>query len=126
MKTLEQERAAFAWKKVQGQSGDYRTLVKSAPAMIMSNGLMQTLAFLKGKGKQHHGDLLSHLLEWLVQRKIIALNIDNGADFSASMENLYGSSSQRYQQATEEAMAILRWLRQLVDAALKEDARSKQ
>ena len=114
MRTLEQERAEFAWEKVQGQSGDYRNMVKSLPAMIMTNGLMQTLAFLESKGKDHHKDLLKHIKEWLIRRKMIS----QGADFKKVMEMLYGSTSQDYQRATEEVLAILRWLRHLVDAAV--------
>ncbi len=120
MRTLEQERAEFAWKKVQGLPGDYRNdyrnLVKSLPAMIMTNGLMQTLAFLEGKGKDHHAALVKHLIEWLIRRGMV----EKRSGFKDVMEKLYGSSSQKYQQATEEALAILRWLRQFADAVIKE------
>ena len=114
MRTLEQKRAKFAWEKVQGQSGDYRNLVKSLPAMIMSNGLMQTLAFLEGKGKDHHKNLVKHIIEWMSKGKII----DQNSDFRKVMEKLYSCSSQEYQRITEEILALLRWLRQLVDAAI--------
>ena len=117
MGTLEQERAKFAWEKVQGQSDDYRNLVKSLPAMIMTNGLMQTLAFLeaKGKGKDHHKNLVKHIVEWMNERKIL----DQGNDFKKVMERLYSCSSQEYQRITEEVLALLKWLRQLADAAIK-------
>lgn len=120
MKTLEQKRAEFAWQKVQGQSDDYLRLVKSLPAMIMTNGLMQTLAFLEGKGEKqrHHKDLVNHLIEWLAKRDVVR----ERSDFKGVMETLYSLESQKYQQATEEVLAILRWLRQLVDAAIKEGA----
>ncbi|HDN67474.1 MAG TPA: type III-B CRISPR module-associated protein Cmr5 [Firmicutes bacterium] len=114
MRTLEQERAEFAWQKVQRQSDEYRNLVKSLPAMIMTNGLMQTLAFLQGKGKDHHRDLVNHIVEWLSKREMV----EKGSDFKRVMEKLYGSSFQEYQRATEEVLAILRWLRQLVDATI--------
>ena len=115
MRTLEQERAKFAWEKVQGQSEDYRNLVKGLPAMIMTNGLMQTLAFLEAKGKDHHKNLVKHIVEWMNERKII----DQGNDFGKVMNRLYGCSSHEYQRITEEVLAFLRWLRQLADAAIK-------
>ena len=113
MKMLDQERAKFAWEKVQGQTKDYKNLVKSAPAMVMTNGLMQTLAFLKGKGKDHHEILLNHIMKWLQENNII-----NGGDFSHTMESLYKMDSYEYQMATEETIAILRWLRQFADAVI--------
>ena len=122
MGTLEQERAKFAWEKVQGQSEDYRNLVKSLPAMIMTNGLMQTLAFLEGKGKgkdlnkNPHKHLMNHIIEWLEKRGLIE---GQGNDFGKVMGELYSCYSQEYQRITEEVLALLRWLRQLVDAAIK-------
>ena len=110
MQTLEQERAQFAWESVQGKNRDYRNLVKSAPALVMSNGLMQMLAFLKGKGKEHHLALLRHVTGWLQKKNIISKT-----DFKDVMEELYSKDSFGYQQATEETMSILRWLRHLAD-----------
>ena len=110
MPTREQERAAFAWNKVQGQGRDYRNLVKSAPAMVMGNGLMQTLAFLKGKGKQHHVAVMDHIIGWLHEKNIL-----QGNTFAAAMTDLYRKNSFEYQRATDEALAILRWLRHLAD-----------
>jgi len=117
MATREQESAEFAWRKVQGQNRDYRNLVKSAPAMVMSNGLMQTLAFLKSKGKDkgidHHTMVLNHIIGWLHEKKIL-----KGNNFSSAMTDLYGMSSFEYQRATDEALAILRWMRHLADAVI--------
>ena len=113
MQTMEQQRAKYAWDKVKGQSKEYRNLAKSAPAMIMTNGLMQTLAFLKGKGKEHHLALLDHLTGWLKEKKMV-----DETGFNAVMDTLSSMNSTAYQRATEEAMAILRWLRHLADAAI--------
>jgi len=122
MKTLDQERAEFAWEKAKKQCEskndkefrEYRNLVKSAPAMVMANGLMQTLAFLKGKGKSDNdpfNTLINQIQSWLKKKDIIS-----GEDFSQMMETLYRMKSHEYQMATEETIAILRWLRQFVDA----------
>ena len=112
MQTLDQDRAKYAWEKVQNQSGDYRNLVKSAPAIVMSNGLMQTMAFLESKGKNHHIALSKHITGWLMKRGLAPEN----HKFDAVMQCLHDMEALDYQRATEEALAILRWLRQLVDA----------
>lgn len=50
MMTLEQRRSATAWRFAQegvARSDQYKDLAKAAPALIMNNGLLQTLAFLR-------------------------------------------------------------------------------
>lgn len=115
--TLEQQRAQFAWACVQGCSGEYTNLVKAAPALIVNNGLMQALAFWqgKGKGKEHHGALVKHLLGWLHARGLI-----EHASYAEAMPALYGMPSDAFRRATDEALALLRWLRQFAAACTPE------
>lgn len=112
MPNLEQERAAYAWKCVQNCSSDYVNLAKSAPALVMGNGLMQTLAFFKSKGKNHHNNLNRHIMNWL-PRKFPDCQEE---DFASIMTFLHGAESPVYRQATEETMELLRWLRQFAAA----------
>lgn len=112
--TLEQQRARYAWEKVleaQKLGGDYTNLVKAAPALIVNNGLMQALAFWQSKGKAHHLALVSHLLGWLHQR-----NAKIDGSYEKAMPTLYGMASADFRRATDEALALLRWLRQLAAA----------
>lgn len=113
MQTQEQQRAKYAWVRVKEQDTDYRNLAKSAPALVMSNGLMQTLAFLEGKGKDHHRALLGHLLGWLQEKGMV-----QHEDFARAMDDLAQKESLEYQRATEETLALLKWLRHLADAAV--------
>lgn len=108
MQTLEQQRAAFAWKKVQGCDDRYTGLAKGAPALIMNSGLMQTLAFYQSKGKDHHKALLGHLCAWLKDCDLV-----EGSDYRQAMKSLHQARSADYRRATDEALALLRWLRQL-------------
>lgn len=112
MPDLGQQRSAHAWFCVQKCSKEYTNLAKSAPALIISNGLMQTLAFFEGKGKQHHRQLLAHIMTWLKGRfaKIAV------PDFAHTMQFLCGSSSAEYRRATEETLELLRWIRQFAPA----------
>ncbi len=121
-RTLDQQRAAFAWRCVvearrilsDKQFESYTNLAKSAPALVMGNGLMQTLAFFEQKydekkGKDLHARELNRALcTWLAEktRAVVA------PDYPAVMEGLHGAGPAQYLQATEEALEILRWIRQ--------------
>ena len=110
--TREQKRASFAWRCV-GQrncTSDYRNLVKGAPALVMSNGLMQALAFYRSKGRDHHDQLMKHLLAWL-----------GHSDFEGAMRRLHEMDPTTYRRTTDEALAILKWLRLYASAAVDGD-----
>ena len=115
--TLEQQRAQFAWQcaqeGVQVAGAEYRNLAKAAPALIMNNGLMQTLAFYQDKDKLHHQRLGEHLRNWIMVR---LGDPDPDVRFEAVMRFLLDSDSSRYRQATDEALLILRWIRQFAAA----------
>lgn len=112
--TLDQRRAAYAWEKVQGCNNDYCNLAKAAPALIMSNGLMQTLAYYQDKGKEHHSALSRHLRQWLKHRFDHRFN---GDDYQSVMQGLFNTTdAQFYRHATEETLALLRWIRQFAAA----------
>lgn len=112
MPDLGQQRAAHAWKSVQRCTKEYTSLAKSAPALIMSNGLMPTLAFYQAKSKEHHKALLEHLLGWL---KVRFPSIQR-ADFPSTMTFLHSAESGDYRRATEETLELLRWIRQFAPA----------
>jgi CRISPR-associated protein Cmr5 len=113
--TLDQKRAQYAWNEVSrtrqqlgGKFKDYRNLSKGAPAMIMGSGLMAALAYYRAKSSES-AQLVTHVLGWLATRGL-------KSDFAAAMQALQASDSQFYMQQTEEALAILRWIRQFADA----------
>ena len=119
--TLDQQRAALAWGYAtasMAQHGkDYKNLAKGAPALIMNSGLMPTLAFYNGKGGAHR-QLLDDLIRGLSQR-LHAKSIGAGQGgqlFSGFMQALQKCSSHDYLRATDEALELLKWLRQFVDA----------
>lgn len=123
--TLEQQRAADAWRKAEGVNSDYVRLAKSAPALIMNSGLMQVLAFLdekSGKKKETpHQKLGQHLRDWLHQRFASDLPDQN---FKPFMARLMATDPLVFQAITAEALAWLRWMRQIAPAcALVDDRR---
>jgi len=119
MRTVEQERANHAWQcvnevKDKPFAGDYRTIAVKTPSLILTNGLGQTLAFLKAKGKgdpsDEHEVLYQHMSNWLKQQ--LKLNGD-------LLEWIVNSAnSQQYRLATMEALALLQWLKRFAEAIL--------
>lgn len=136
MSTLDQQRAQFAWEAVttareklkpsdDGKKKpfeDYKNLAKGAPALIMGNGLMAALAFYESRKKKditvpHAAQLRDNVLAWLVIRfKDVPAFQPLPTDFRAAMEKLQSADSSLYMQATDETLAMLRWLRQFADA----------
>jgi len=125
--SLDQQRAAFAWSQIsQDCSEDYKNLAKSAPALVMTNGLMQTLAFLHAKGgggkSPHHAKLTTDLCGWLGERfggrQVGAgQTFQSGAvTFESCMGALAACETSFYLEATEEALEYLKWVRQIADA----------
>jgi CRISPR-associated protein Cmr5 len=119
-RTLDQRRAAFAWQAASAgmvrHGDDYKRLAKGAPALIMASGLMPTLAFYAAK-REAHEMLLNDICAWLTQRFAERSEYRPAPhDFAGVMAKLQGQSSTFYLEATDEALEILKWIRQFVDA----------
>ena len=119
--TLDQKRAALAWvyatAGMQQHGNEYKGLAKGAPALIMNSGLMPTLAFYSGKGRAAQ-QLLDDLIRGLSQRLAgQELKAGQGGQlFPKFMEVLQRGESRDYLRYTDEALEILKWIRQFVDA----------
>lgn len=116
-RTIEQERSQAAWSDVQKIGTDrdvarkYRALVKSAPSDIQTNGLAQTVAFWRAKGRAEHKFLFGHVSAWLQQR------VTNGEPLHLWIINAT-TSSNGYRRATVEALAYLGWLKRFAEAEI--------
>lgn len=120
--TLDQKRASLAWQYATAgmtQHGkEYKGLAKGAPALIMNSGLMATLAFYRGKGQaaqQLLDDLICGLSLRMAGQTLKAGQ--GGMLFPKFMEALQKSESSDYLRYTDEALELLKWIRQFVDAA---------
>jgi CRISPR-associated protein Cmr5 len=115
--TLDQQRAADAWRcaQAQSQSNEYVNLAKGLPALIMNSGLLQVMAFLQEKGSkesQRHCSIVgSDMRAWLRRRFP-----EVPEDFTGFMRALMNADSSKFQAITAESLAWLRWLRQLAAA----------
>jgi len=116
-KTLEQKRAANAWDCVSevdpGKGKEYGSLARGLSAMIQTNGLGQTLAFLlakaEGQNDKPQMTIYRHLAGWLSQR----MDVPQGQDFMAWLVH---QNSDGYRRATVEALAHSLWLRRFAEA----------
>lgn len=127
-KTLEQERAADALKKVKtllkqaetdktkADSNDkYASYVKSLPATILMNGLGQAAATLMASNAGEHKLLYQHLQGWLCRN-------ESSAPYprtSDLLESITGNNREAYLRAQAEALAWLTWLKKFAVAYLE-------
>ena len=108
LQNLQSEKGGEDWK------GKYGSIVRKLPSYILTNGLGQTLAFLKAKGKGEPGNeheiLYQHLEGWLQKQ------LDINSKFLDWLVNT--ATSQQYRLATMEALALLQWLKRFAEAEL--------
>ena len=109
-RTQDQERAANAYSAVKAVVGKdyaakYKALAKSAPADIQTNGLGQTVAFWRAKGKnEHRQQLYDHVNAWAKSK--LSLSVDLHLWIIDAK-----TSSDEYRRATVEVLAYLGWVK---------------
>ena len=114
--TLDQQRAQYAWERAtrNAMENGYREMAKGAPALIMGNGLMPALAYYNsrtGSNQKPAKLMLADVLGWLAKRQMVPNNF-----LLNPMPVFFDAPSQDYMRATEETLAMLKWLRQFADA----------
>lgn len=111
LRSIEQERAEFAWKAASANKGDkFSTIVSKTPAYIKTNGLLNTLAFLYSDA--NYKPLLSVIKDWLFQCKLVG-NFTTDKDF---MDFMVKKTEARFMiHCTNEVLEFFNWLRRFVD-----------
>lgn len=133
LRSLEQERAKYAWECIQEVKGDinledkYKSYVRKTPTYIQVNGLGNTLAFykskfeadLKKKGENGLGPekrayklLYDHINGWKKETR-------ENKDFLEWIID-EGTSSLKVFQATKETIALLNWMKRFAEAELRD------
>jgi CRISPR-associated protein Cmr5 len=113
LKTLNQEIASFALekvKKITSNKDKFASNAKKLPALITTNGLIPTLAFLKSKEETR--PVYNTINEWLKQKGFTENNKD-------VLEYLLDCSFSTLRLATMEAMAFANWLKRMVEIEIK-------
>ena len=123
IRTIEQKRAEFAFKKVNEAKNDnfsdkYKSHAKSLPMLIKTNGLGQTLAFIKSKDEAYK-KIYKHISDWIKEDPKQTINLDNNKDF---LEELISESTDTYtyKAVTMEVLSFLNWLRRFVDSMIED------
>jgi CRISPR-associated protein Cmr5 len=129
LQTKEQERAGAAWDCVDNVNKlpdekfkkEYRSNALKLPSLILTNGLGQTLAFLKSKGKRDlsksEEKVYRDLEDWLKRPGVINWGTAQGE----LIERIMKINSDKYRLVTTETLAFINWLKRFADAALPKD-----
>lgn len=113
LKTLNQERATFALKKVrENKDKKFATYAKKLPTLITTNGLILTLAFLKSKNESKK--VYNSLQEWLKNREFIHQEED-------ALERLVEIDFSILRLATIEALLFSNWLKRMAEIEVEVD-----
>ena len=124
LRTLEQDRAEHAWRMVKGvrerggkPAGDYLSIARGAAADIQVNGLGQTLAFWRAKGKKDpaHQEMDRHLGAWVGPQ----VGAPGGDLLAWLVAPTTGSDG--YRRATWEALVYLKWIKRFAEAELEQE-----
>ncbi len=121
IKELERDRAVFAYDRVEEVSenanikhSEYKSYCKKIPAMIQTNGLSATFAFMYSKGKTYR-TIYDQVDEWLKKRYKGDGDIENNQEL---MKKLLKLESAKYRKVTIEILALFNWLRRFADGKL--------
>ncbi len=155
-KTLEQKRAEYSYKMVDIIANDdsntipkekFKTLVKKAPTLILTNGFGNFMAYIFSKGKNEHLALAYIIGKYLFEENEYTKEIlnltdetfkenfedvkENLNDLKASMQNpifknLVFTDTDKYILATEETLRLLNWLRRFVEAMIEDKKEENQ
>ena len=121
-RNLDHDRALYAYKcveEIQTIGGDtetkYRRAVLSSGALIQKSGLMQTLAFyISKKDKEYYEQLAGHILHL----KHVG-GTTEGDLLNAYKKLLDCSAEEDMLYKTQEAKALILWLKRFAEAMLK-------
>ena len=118
LKQIEQGRATYAFEAVQEVSAslqkEYKSAAKKLPVLIKTNGLGQSLAFIK-KRNNSYDKLYVQIGKWLQTKDTKQLVPDGEL-----VEKVIQLESPVYRQATVETLALLNWIRRFVDGLIED------
>jgi CRISPR-associated protein Cmr5 len=100
---------------------NYRSYVKKIPTMILSNGLGQTLAFIKSKSEK--GNAYKLIYEQLTEyiRNPYTTRIQMPEDKKELVEWVISCGSEKYRYITQEILAFLNWLKRFAEGLIEEE-----
>lgn len=127
---LEKGRAEFAYKCVKKaieqfatdkkRKKEYRSYTRKVPQMILSNGLGQTLAFVKAKSEEGNAyDLIyKQLTEYMKSESTSRIKMPH--DKTDLVEWVISCNSSDYRYIAQETLAFLNWLKRFAEGMIEE------
>ena len=130
LEDMELKRAQFAFDKVKGASGwddkrkrELRSYLVKLPTLIMNNGLIMTLAFIRSKKEKAYEYIYSDILKgWL---KEYSVPLWGGYDGQDLLEFALNLSPEELLYLTQELMRLAEWLKRMAEAELPSESSSK-
>uniref|UniRef100_A0A7V3ZH69 CRISPR type III-B/RAMP module-associated protein Cmr5 n=1 Tax=Dictyoglomus thermophilum TaxID=14 RepID=A0A7V3ZH69_DICTH len=100
---------------------NYRSYIKKIPTMILSNGLGQTLAFIKAKSEKGNAyDLIyKQLTEYMKSPYTTRMKMPN--DKKDLIDWVISCDSTDYRYITQEILAFLNWLKRFAEGLIEEE-----
>ena len=116
-KGIEQGRAKYAFEAVKSVSDnklkkEYKSAAKKLPVLIKTNGLGQSLAFIKRRN-DGYDKLYEQIGKWLQAEDAKQL-----VQKEELVEQVIQLESPDYRQVTVETLALLNWIRRFVDGLM--------
>lgn len=117
---IEQDRAQAAWRAIEemrssDQRDDYGTRARGLPAMLQTNGLGATMAFLKARTEKYPA--AGRLYEDVSKRVVDYLEYEPTNQRDKHLMNLIqNADTETYRRATTEAIAFSIWLKRYCEA----------
>jgi len=107
-------------------ASDYKGYVKKIPALILSNGLGNTLAYIISKGKANKSNeknnaydlIYEQISEWLRSGNTGCALLPGDNDL---LKFVISQSSPIYRQITAETLAFMNWVRRLAEGMIGDD-----
>lgn len=126
MKTLSQERADFALKKVLEKTKEekFANFSAGAPSVILQNGFGQAMAFWYAKANDKKGDNNEHKImtdiieEWSRKR---FPGLFREGDSQRFLEDLMNMEQRHYHKVQNETIKLLEWVKRFANAFIKKD-----
>ena len=130
VQTKQQKRAEFALESLQDKvkrdnvEKKLATFIVGMPNMILSNGLGQSLAFLKAKGKDEHKFVFCVIKKYLCENYEDVFGKpaqDNFQDDFNFLKKFTEISQGKYIKMQDETLRMLEWLKRYARAFEKEE-----
>ncbi len=129
IQTKQQKRAEFALKsldkyKNEGVPSDIATFIVGMPNMILSNGLGQSLAFLKAKSSKKERNFVFNVLKKYLCEEYSS-EFQKEIDDYSFLKKLNELDQTQYIKMQEEVLHMLEWLKRYARAFANDSKKDK-